>query len=147
MITEHAAYQTKVSGSIPIQTISLLCMFITKAVGEYHKYIAPVKNSVLYHLQNPRDGGAWWAAFYGVTQSQTRLKCLSSSSSSKSHQNLISLNTAFTCSFIHSSNIYGVPSVSQNKRLVQKIQRQIKQHLSSKNSCSSENPRHSNCQI
>ena len=33
-------------------------------------------------LENPRDGGAWWAAFYGVTQSQTRLKWLSSSSSS-----------------------------------------------------------------
>ena len=31
-------------------------------------------------LENPRDGGAWWAAVYGVTQSQTRLKCLSSSS-------------------------------------------------------------------
>ena len=25
-------------------------------------------------LENPRDGGAWWAAFYGVTQSRTRLK-------------------------------------------------------------------------
>ena len=25
-------------------------------------------------LENPRDGGAWWAAFYGVAQSQTRLK-------------------------------------------------------------------------
>ena len=33
-------------------------------------------------LENPRDGGAWWAAFYGVTQSRTRLKRLSSSSSS-----------------------------------------------------------------
>ena len=33
-------------------------------------------------LENPRDGGAWWAAVYGVTQSQTRLKQLSSSSSS-----------------------------------------------------------------
>ena len=32
-------------------------------------------------LENPRDGGAWWAAIYGVTQSQTRLKRLSSSSS------------------------------------------------------------------
>ena len=31
-------------------------------------------------LQNPRDGGAWWAAVYGVTQSQTRLPRLSSSS-------------------------------------------------------------------
>ena len=33
-------------------------------------------------LENPRDGGAWWAAIYGVAQSQTRLKRLSSSSSS-----------------------------------------------------------------
>ena len=33
-------------------------------------------------LENPRDGGAWWAAIYGVTQSWTRLKWLSSSSSS-----------------------------------------------------------------
>ena len=29
-------------------------------------------------LENPRDGGAWWAAVYGVTQSQTWLKGLSS---------------------------------------------------------------------
>ena len=33
-------------------------------------------------LENPRDGGPWWAAIYGVTQSRTRLKRLSSSSSS-----------------------------------------------------------------
>ena len=32
-------------------------------------------------LENPRDSGAWWAAIYGVTQSQARLKRLSSSSS------------------------------------------------------------------
>ena len=31
-------------------------------------------------LENPRDGGAWWAAVYGVAQSQTRLKRFSSSS-------------------------------------------------------------------
>ena len=35
-------------------------------------------------LENPRDRGAWWAAVYGVAQSQTRLKRLSSSSSSSS---------------------------------------------------------------
>ena len=33
--------------------------------------------------ENPRDGGAWWAAVYGVAESWTRLKRLSSSSSSK----------------------------------------------------------------
>ena len=31
-------------------------------------------------LENPRDGGAWWAAVYGVAQSWTRLKRFSSSS-------------------------------------------------------------------
>ena len=33
-------------------------------------------------MENPRDGGAWWAAVYGVAQSRTQLKRLSSSSSS-----------------------------------------------------------------
>ena len=37
-----------------------------------------------YCLENPRDGGAWWAAVYGVAQSQTWLKRLSSSRSSSS---------------------------------------------------------------
>ena len=31
-------------------------------------------------LENPRDGGAWWAAIHRVAQSRTRLKRLSSSS-------------------------------------------------------------------
>ena len=34
-------------------------------------------------LENPRDGGAWSAAVYGVAQSQTQLKQLNSSSSSR----------------------------------------------------------------
>ena len=33
-------------------------------------------------LENPRDGGAWWAAVYGVAQSRTWLKRLSSSTPS-----------------------------------------------------------------
>ena len=45
-------------------------------------------------LENPRDGGAWWAAVYGVTQSRTRLKRHSSSSSIHTY--------AFTHIFIHS---------------------------------------------
>ena len=32
-------------------------------------------------LENPRDRGSWWAAVFGVAQSRTRLKRLSSSSS------------------------------------------------------------------
>ena len=49
-------------------------------------------------LENPRDGGAWWAAVYGVVQSWTRLKQLSSSSSSRSD------STELQCPF-HSMKI------------------------------------------
>ena len=37
-------------------------------------------------LENPRDGGAWWAAVYGVAQSRTQLKRLSSSSRSRTNK-------------------------------------------------------------
>ena len=38
-------------------------------------------------LEDPRDGGAWWAAVSGVAQSRTGLKWLSSSSnSSREHE-------------------------------------------------------------
>ena len=43
----------------------------------------PTHSSVLAWW-NPRDGGAWWASIYGVTQSRTQLKRLGSSSSSSS---------------------------------------------------------------
>ena len=43
--------------------------------------LTPLQDSC---LENPRDRGAWWAAVYGVAQSRTRLKRLSSSSSSYS---------------------------------------------------------------
>ena len=55
-------------------------------------------------LENPRDGGAWWAAVYGVAQSRTRLKRLSSSSSSSSFRDRLPLLSssrkpaAHTCS-------------------------------------------------
>ena len=49
--------------------------------GKLHKVVCihPLQCSC---LENPRDGGAWWAALYGVAQGRTRLKPLSSSSSS-----------------------------------------------------------------
>ena len=40
-------------------------------------------------LENLRDRGAWWAAIYGVTQSRTQLKWLSSSSSSRPKSGVI----------------------------------------------------------
>ena len=39
-------------------------------------------------LENPRDGGAWWAAVYGVAQSWTRLKWLSNTSMAESEEEL-----------------------------------------------------------
>ena len=42
-------------------------------------------------LENPRDGGAWWAAVYGFAQSRTRLKRLGSSSSSSSSSSMLLL--------------------------------------------------------
>ena len=52
-------------------------------------------------LENPRDGGAWWAAVSGVAQSWTRLKRLSSSRVSFAVQKLLSLiRSHFTFVFI-----------------------------------------------
>ena len=63
-------------------------------------------------LENPRDGGAWWAAIYGVAQSRTRLKRLSSSSS-MGLEFLILFGSAWT--FLHivsmmTSNRFGFKS-------------------------------------
>ena len=54
--------------------------FSLSCIGEGHGI--PLQCSC---LENPRDGGAWWAAVYGVAQSRTRLKRLSSSSSNTGH--------------------------------------------------------------
>ena len=48
--------------------------FSLSCIGEGHGN--PLQCSC---LENPRGGGAWWAAIYGVTQSRTRLKWLCSS--------------------------------------------------------------------
>ena len=64
-------------------TERLHCHFSFACIGERNGN--PLQCSC---LENPRDGGAWWAAVYGVAQSQTRLKRLSSSSSmADKHEN------------------------------------------------------------
>ena len=50
--------------------------FSLSCIGEGHGN--PLQCSC---LENPRDGGAWWAAIYGVAQSWTRLKQLSKQAS------------------------------------------------------------------
>ena len=62
-------------------------------------------------LENPRDWGAWWAAIYGVAQSWTWLKRLSSSSSStvtllSSPYNITAVKTVMNCP--EYKNIYGI---------------------------------------
>src|SRR5574342_389113 len=59
-------------------TKRLLFHFSLSCIGEGNG--SPLQCSC---LENPRDGGGWWAAVYGVAQSRTRLKQLSSSSSSR----------------------------------------------------------------
>ena len=59
-------------------------------------------------LENSRDGGAWWAAVYGVAQSQTRLKWLSSSSKSQLFH-LLKLLIQHTFSPTLTSNILWSP--------------------------------------
>ena len=57
-------------------------------------------------LENPWDGGAWWAAIYGVAQSRTLLKRLSSSSSSS---RILHLLTGYFHMEIHSRLVSCMP--------------------------------------
>ena len=80
-------------------------------------------------LENPRDGGACWAAVYGVAQSRTQLKRLSSSSSSSLHILVHFILTAhvFPTSFLallleikdHSLLIFGTPA--PNNTILRKV--------------------------
>ena len=70
-------------------------------------------------LENPRDGGAWWAAVYGVAHVWTRLKQLSSSSSNylflqsslwkyHSWDALIGLKAAlYFCKYVKNKQLFG----------------------------------------
>ena len=62
----------------------------------------------------PRDGEAWWAAVYGVAQSRTRLKWLSSSSSRKCY---IQSNVCCLCSVTKLCPILDEPHGMQHARL------------------------------
>ena len=66
-------------GSLESDMTSLHFHFSLSCIGEGNGN--PLQCSC---LENPRDGGAYWAAVYGVAQSRTRLKqCSSSSSNSR----------------------------------------------------------------
>ena len=59
-------------------------------------------------LENPRDGGAWWAAIYRVSQSGTRLTWLSSSSRVLDQEQIPSLSK-FTLHFPFQLQVFSSP--------------------------------------
>ena len=59
------------------ENLGIIFMIIRNCIGEGNG--TPLQ---YFCLENPMDGGAWLAAIYGVAQSQTQLKRLSSSSNS-----------------------------------------------------------------
>ena len=65
-------YQLSYQGSPNPFFTTKICMYTGEGNGNPLQYSC---------LENPMDGGAWWAAVFGVAQSRTRLKRLSSSSS------------------------------------------------------------------
>ena len=71
---------SELQASPPVTREGLHFHFSLSCIGEGNGN--PLQGSC---LENPREGGAWWAAVYGVAQSWTRLKWLSSSSSSSSY--------------------------------------------------------------
>ena len=69
-------HQILLPSPVPSTTGCCFCFGSISSFGESNG--TPLQYSC---LENPRDGGAWWAAIYGVAQSWTWLKWLSSSSS------------------------------------------------------------------
>ena len=68
-------------------------------------------------LENPRDGGAWWAAVYGVTQSRTWLKWLSNSNNCNLEQ-IICLRVSI-CSSVNEDKIH--PSLNVDNKIGTKM--------------------------
>ena len=64
------------------KTIALTAAAAAKSLQSCPTLCDPIDGNPLQYscLENPSDGGASWAAFYGVAQGRTRLKRLSSSS-------------------------------------------------------------------
>ena len=78
-------------------------------------------------LENPGDGGAWWAAVSGVAQSRPRMKRLSSSSSSNAHhgawhsvgtrESLLNLDLEVTVQIPHGPDFRGLPATAPQQLL------------------------------
>ena len=90
-------------------------------------------------LENPRDGGAWWATIYGVAQSRTRLKRLSSSSSVSSRRLAVSRTSSAggTWEVLRNPASQSTPQISQHRIciLFYKIPRWFVSTLKFENHC------------
>ena len=69
-------------------------------------------------LENPRDGGAWWAVIYGVAQSPIRLKRLSSSSSMFTESVMPSSHLILCCPLLLLPSIFPSIRVFSNEPAV-----------------------------
>ena len=67
--TEHLPGALCSGTGSPALGLHFSCLHLLHAVNN-----AVVNMAVQISMENPRDGGAWWAAIYGVAQSQTQLK-------------------------------------------------------------------------
>ena len=90
-------------------------------------------------LENPRDSGAWWVAVYGVAQSRTRLKRLSSSSShniipyhSRLLENSLAVSQKVTQRLLRPSNftIRYIPKRNENISTENRVHACTQQHYS-----------------
>ena len=63
-------------------------------------------------LENPRDGGAWWAAVYGVAQSWTRVKRLSSSSKTLRFERILIFQLCIRKYYFSTSLFGGIKHIS-----------------------------------
>ena len=72
----RCTYLALLYSAVGVTILSLLVIFFVSYYSVFWRRNGnPLQCSC---LENPRDRGAWWAAVYGVAQSQTRLKQLSS---------------------------------------------------------------------
>ena len=74
-------------------------------------------------LENPRDGGAWWAAVYEAAQSRTRLKRLSSSSSSLPGEDRVPLRGKVRTPGSPYSSLRCTPCLPEEKRELDQAER------------------------
>ena len=82
----HATQSEVYTWALSISTCNLLDTPILDPTRDHFKqklhYNKILSDTDGHQILRSRDGGAWWAAVYGVTQGRTQLKWLSSSSSS-----------------------------------------------------------------